>query len=67
MRANFLLLSVPGVFHARHDAGTSVADIAETYDVTTQLVEYRIKITGPSNLYQNRYRVSRDRITRGGR
>jgi hypothetical protein len=28
------------------DSVTPVADIAETYDVTTQRVEYRVKTTG---------------------
>lgn len=49
------------------NAGTHVADIAETYDVTTQLVEYRIKITGATNLYQSRCCVSRGRIKTGRR
>lgn len=34
--------------------GASVEEIAENYDVTTQLAEYRIKITGASNLYKKR-------------
>jgi hypothetical protein len=34
--------------------GTGVEDLAEGFDVTTQLVEYRIKITGASALYRSR-------------
>jgi IrrE N-terminal-like domain len=40
-------------FHAVN-AGTSVFDMAEAFDVTEPLVEYRIKITGATNLYRNR-------------
>lgn len=39
--------------------GVSIEEIAETYDVTTQLAEYRIKITGATNLYRTRRRPSR--------
>jgi hypothetical protein len=45
-------------------AGTPVVDIAENYDVTTPLVEYRIKITGATNLYRNRCRSS-ERTAKG--
>jgi hypothetical protein len=41
-------------FYHMLDAGTPVAEIAEAYDVSEQLVEYRIKITGASRLYRNR-------------
>lgn len=34
--------------------GQSVYDIAEGFDVTDALVEYRIKVTGATNLYRNR-------------
>jgi hypothetical protein len=51
-------------FYHMLDAGTRTTDIAETYDVTTQLVEYRIKITGASNLYRNRCRVSRGKTAK---
>lgn len=37
-------------FYHDLDAGTAIPDIAEAYDVSTQLVEYRIKITGATNL-----------------
>jgi hypothetical protein len=36
------------------NAGKSVYDISEGFDVTEALVEYRIKITGATNLYRNR-------------
>lgn len=51
-------------FYHMLDAGTPVVDIAETYDVTTPLVEYRIKITGATNLYRNRCRASSGTSTR---
>jgi hypothetical protein len=38
------------------DTGMPVQEIAEEYDVTMQLVQYRIKITGATNLYRNRCR-----------
>ena len=41
-------------FYHMLDQGTQVSAIADAYDVTTQLVEYRIKITGATNLYRNR-------------
>jgi IrrE N-terminal-like domain len=34
--------------------GTPVAEIAEAFDVTEALVQYRIKITAATNLYRNR-------------
>lgn len=52
-----MLLSWSTFYHDL-DAGTPIADIAEAYDVSTQLVEYRIKITGATNLYRNRCRAS---------
>ena len=45
-------------FYHALDAGTPISDIADAYDVSTQLVEYRIKITGATNLYRNRCRRS---------
>jgi hypothetical protein len=53
-------------FYHMLDEGTPVPDIAETYDVTIPLVEYRIKITGATNLYRNRCGSS-GRITKGHR
>ncbi|MGH9616991.1 MAG: ImmA/IrrE family metallo-endopeptidase [Acidobacteriaceae bacterium] len=41
-------------FYHQLDAGTSVADMAETFDVTEALIQYRIKVTGATNLYRNR-------------
>lgn len=38
------------------DSGERIEAIAERYDVTTQLVQYRIKTTGATNLYRNRCR-----------
>jgi len=43
-------------FYHRLDSGETPEVIAEHYDVTTQLVHYRIKITGASNLYRSRCR-----------
>jgi hypothetical protein len=43
-----------GSFYHALDAGNPVREIAEDYDVTVPLVEYRIKVTGASNLYRNR-------------
>jgi hypothetical protein len=37
--------------------GSSVPEIAERFDVSRQLVEYRIKITGASRLYRARRRA----------
>lgn len=45
-------------FYHDLNAGTAIPDIAEAYDVSTQLVEYRIKITGATNLYRNRCHAS---------
>jgi hypothetical protein len=44
-------------FYHTLNAGTPIADIAEAYDVTRPLVEYRIKITGATNLYRSRCRT----------
>jgi transposase-like protein len=41
-------------FYQMLNKGMPVAEIAEAYDVSIQLVEYRIKITGASNLNRNR-------------
>ena len=38
------------------NAGKSAAEIADSYEVKSQLVEYRIKITGATNLYRSRLR-----------
>lgn len=43
-----------GQFYHQLDAGTPVADLAERFDVTEALIQYRIKVTGSSNLYRNR-------------
>ena len=43
-------------FYHRLDSGEAPEVIAEYYDVTTQLVQYRIKIAGASNLYRSRCR-----------
>jgi hypothetical protein len=45
-----------GRFYHSLDTGTPVEEISEEYDVTSQLVQYRIKVTGASNLYRNRCR-----------
>lgn len=49
------LLPWSSFFHCI-DRGASIEDIAEMYDVTTQLAEYRIKITGATNFYRSRRR-----------
>jgi hypothetical protein len=41
-------------FYHLLDAGTPVAEIAEAFDVTEALVQYRFKITAATNLYRNR-------------
>jgi hypothetical protein len=41
------------------DTGIGVSKIAEEFDVTEDLVAYRIKITGATNLYRNRCRYHR--------
>lgn len=41
-------------FYHQLDAGTPIAEIADTFDVTEALVQYRIKITAATNLYRNR-------------
>jgi hypothetical protein len=48
-----VLLPWAKFFHSVND-GASVFDMAEAFDVTVALVEYRIKITGATNLYRNR-------------
>lgn len=42
------------LFYHRINDGTSIEQIAEEFDVTTHLVQYRIKITGGSRLYSAR-------------
>jgi len=41
-------------FYHQLDAGRSVADMAEAFDVTEALIQYRIKVTAATNLYRNR-------------
>lgn len=43
-----------GQFYHQLDAGAPVADLAERFDVTEALIQYRIKVTGSNNLYRNR-------------
>jgi IrrE N-terminal-like domain len=43
-------------FFAGLNAGRTIEELAEQYDVTTDLVGYRIKITGAYHLYQARQR-----------
>ena len=50
------LLPWPSMFELLN-SGNSVSDMAEHFDVSTQLVEYRIKITGSSRLYWARRRA----------
>jgi len=50
------LLPWPRMFELLNK-GKSVSEIAEHFDVSTQLVEYRIKITGSSRLYWSRRRA----------
>lgn len=52
-----VLLPWSSFYHAL-DSGQSIKEIAERYDVTAQLVEYRIKITGATNLYRSRRQSS---------
>lgn len=48
-----VLLPWSSFYHAL-DSGKPVHAIANDYDVTAQLVQYRIKITGASNLHRKR-------------
>lgn len=48
-----VLLPWSSFYHAI-SSGRGLDAIADDYDVTTKLVEYRIKVTGASNLYRNR-------------
>jgi hypothetical protein len=43
-------------FYHQLDAGNPISEIAEAFDVTEALVQYRIKITAATNLYRNRSR-----------
>ncbi len=43
-------------FFCALNAGQNAKDLAEEYDVTTHLIEYRIKITGAYRLYRSRRR-----------
>jgi hypothetical protein len=45
------------LFFPRLNAGMSTVELSDEFDVTTQLVEYRIKITGAMKLYDARQRV----------
>lgn len=45
-------------FYGALNVGTAISDIAEAFDVTEALVQYRIKITGASNLYRSRCQTS---------
>jgi len=36
------------------NSGSTASQIAEDFDVTEQLVEYRVKITGAYNVYRKR-------------
>jgi hypothetical protein len=49
-----------GQFYHHLDAGRPVSEIAEAFDVTEALVQYRIKITAASNLYRSRCRAPKD-------
>ena len=42
-------------------AGKSVSELAETYDVSTDLINYRIKITAGSRLYKARERARKSK------
>ena len=53
-----------GQFYHILDAGTETSDIAEAFDVTEELVQYRIKVTGATNLYRNRWQRARANETR---
>lgn len=44
-------------FFPRLNKGMSSLELSEEFDVTTQLVEYRIKITGATKLYEARQRI----------
>lgn len=41
-------------FFGEINAGKSMYELSETFDVTEALIEYRIKVTGATNLYRNR-------------
>jgi hypothetical protein len=41
-------------FYHALDAGASLEDIGDAYDVTTHLVKYRVQITGAYRLYRSR-------------
>jgi hypothetical protein len=45
------------LFFRRLNQGMSSVELSEEFDVTTQLAEYRIKITGATKLYQARQRA----------
>jgi Zn-dependent peptidase ImmA (M78 family) len=50
-----VLLPWATFYHALN-AGGSILELAERYDVTPELIKYRIKITGASKLYASRQR-----------
>jgi Zn-dependent peptidase ImmA (M78 family) len=41
-------------FYYSLNSGRPIQEMAECYDVTMQLIQYRIKITGATNLYRSR-------------
>lgn len=43
-----------GQFYHKLNAGTPIDELAEAFDVTEPLVQYRINITGATNLYRER-------------
>ena len=45
------------LFFPRLNKGMSSVELSEDFDVTTQLVDYRIKVTGAMKLYEARQRV----------
>jgi hypothetical protein len=44
------------LFFPRLNGGAAIEDLSEEFDVTTQLVEYRIKICGATALFRSRQR-----------
>ena len=43
------------------NTGKTIDEVSATYDVTTDLVRYRIKVTGASNLYKSRQNSQKSR------
>src|SRR5712692_9461519 len=48
-----------GTFFPALNVGRTIDELTESYDVTPELIQYRIKITGASRLYQARQRAQR--------